>query len=318
MISFIIIGKNEGWRLKLCLESVFNVVDKDGIKDYEVIYVDSKSTDDSITIAQCYEKIKIYQITGECNAAVARNIGAKEASGDILFFIDGDMEIQPGFLSKIFSERKGLTYPFITGLFQNIMYDCDWRFLYADKINESDLDVFSSTVGGLFLVERKYWDSLYGMDTRLRRSQDLDFGLRMAKKYRLLLCRKSIFLAKHHTTAYESRKDSTSYVSYSAALFRKHWNNKFYFKNFIGNRYTTLVLLFAVTLLYYTSCYSIFLYLFAIVYKSVSKKQKTKVSLYKQALYLIKLDVRFIIAMICFYPMSIKPEYNKLDTKYHD
>lgn len=94
MISFIIIGRNEGWRLEKCFTSVFKTIKKDNIESFEVIYVDSKSTDNSVNVAKSYEEIKVFQIVGVCNAAIARNVGAKEAKGDILFFIDGDMEIQ--------------------------------------------------------------------------------------------------------------------------------------------------------------------------------------------------------------------------------
>ena len=105
MISFIVIGKNEGWKLKLCFDSIQNVVSQDGITDYEVIYVDSRSIDDSIQLAKTYPNTRVFMITGECNAGVGRNVGAKEAKGDILFFVDGDMEIQAGFLCKVLTNE---------------------------------------------------------------------------------------------------------------------------------------------------------------------------------------------------------------------
>ena len=85
MISFIVIGRNEGWRLEKCFKGIYNFVDEEKITDYEVIYVDSRSTDDSIELSKQYGNTKTILITGECNAAIARNIGAKEASGDFFF-----------------------------------------------------------------------------------------------------------------------------------------------------------------------------------------------------------------------------------------
>ena len=121
MISFIIIGKNEGWRLQKCLQSISYVVEQDAIANYEIIYVDSQSTDNSIELAKQYGA-KAFLITGECNAAIARNIGAKEAIGDILFFIDGDMELFPGFLPNVFTHDGRLEYPFISGIFNDIVH----------------------------------------------------------------------------------------------------------------------------------------------------------------------------------------------------
>ena len=54
MISFTIIGKNEGWRLEKCLQSVVSIVEQDEITDIEIIYVDSQSTDDSVVLAKQY------------------------------------------------------------------------------------------------------------------------------------------------------------------------------------------------------------------------------------------------------------------------
>ena len=54
-----------------------------------------------------FNEVKIYIITGKFNAAIARNIGAKEAKGDV-FFIDGDMEILPDFLPLVYNEKWGL------------------------------------------------------------------------------------------------------------------------------------------------------------------------------------------------------------------
>jgi glycosyltransferase involved in cell wall biosynthesis len=120
MISFIIIGKNEGWRLKKCLHSIAYIIEQDKIVDYEIIYVDSKSTDNSVELAKQHGA-KVYLVIGECNAAIARNIGAKEAIGDILFFIDGDMELLSGFLPKVIENGK-LVYPFVSGLFIDVIH----------------------------------------------------------------------------------------------------------------------------------------------------------------------------------------------------
>ena len=71
MISFIIIGRNEGWKLSKCFESVFKTIKQNKLEKYEVIYVDSDSTDDSIKRAQSNNCIKTFKITSKPNAAIA-------------------------------------------------------------------------------------------------------------------------------------------------------------------------------------------------------------------------------------------------------
>ena len=89
MISFIIIGRNEGQKLTKCFESVLNTIEFNSLRDYEVIYVDSNSTDDSIERAKKFNNIKIFRLTRDVNAAIARNLGVEKSKGDVLFFILG-------------------------------------------------------------------------------------------------------------------------------------------------------------------------------------------------------------------------------------
>lgn len=272
MISFIIIGKNEGLRLEKCLQSIVSIVKQDKIVDYEIIYVDSRSTDNSIELAKQYGA-KAFLIRGECNAAIARNIGAKEAIGDILFFIDGDMELFSGFLPKVLTQDGRLEYPFISGIFNDIIHDMDWNYLHTSrrhKLQEGDADSVETTTGGLFLIEHSLWDKVGGMDTRFKRSQDYDLGLRLSQMG-YPLHRKAILLANHYMRQYTIRNDYVGNVKYTALLLRKHWNNIDYLKIFIKQQYTTVLLLISI-ILSFVSPLSLFLYVGALSYKNLKQK----------------------------------------------
>lgn len=272
MISFIIIGKNEGWRLQKCLQSISCVVEQDVIVNYEIIYVDSQSTDNSIELAKQYGA-KTFLITGECNAAIARNIGAREAMGDILFFIDGDMELFPEFLPQVLSTDNQLEYPFISGIFNDIVHDLDWNYLHTSrrhKLQEGNADSVETTTGGLFLIEHSLWDKVGGMDTRFKRSQDYDLGLRLSQMG-YPLHRKAILLANHYMRQYTIRNDYVGNVKYTALLLRKHWNNIDYLKIFIKQQYTTVLLLISI-ILSFVSPLSLFLYVGALSYKNLKQK----------------------------------------------
>ena len=76
MIGFIIIGKNEGQKLVRCINSIVKTVEENNIGDYDIIYVDSKSTDNSIELVKgLNEKVKIFRVTGKSSPAIGRNIG---------------------------------------------------------------------------------------------------------------------------------------------------------------------------------------------------------------------------------------------------
>lgn len=272
MISFIIIGKNEGWRLEKCLQSIVSIVKQDKIVDYEIIYVDSRSTDNSIALVKQYGA-KVFLIIGECNAAIARNIGAQEAIGDILFFIDGDMELFSGFLPKVLTQDGRLEYPFISGIFNDIIHDMDWNYLHTSrrhKLQEGDADSVETTTGGLFLIEHSLWDKVGGMDTRFKRSQDYDLGLRLSQMG-YPLHRKTILLANHYMRQYSMRNDYVINVKYTALLLRKHWNNIDYLKIFIKQQYTTISLVLSM-ILSFISPWFLILYVVSIVYKVIKQK----------------------------------------------
>jgi GT2 family glycosyltransferase len=96
-IAVVVIGRNEGDRLLGCLASVPSLVTR-------VIYVDSGSTDGSVAAAQAAGADIVQLDTAvPFTAARARNAGfAALADGtrvDLVQFVDGDCEIQPGWIA---------------------------------------------------------------------------------------------------------------------------------------------------------------------------------------------------------------------------
>ena len=98
-IGLIAIGRNEGDRLRRCLESVVGRADK-------VIYVDSGSTDDSVKMARSLGvEVAELDMTRPFTAARARNEGfryLRKMSPDLAYvqFVDGDCEVVAGWLEK--------------------------------------------------------------------------------------------------------------------------------------------------------------------------------------------------------------------------
>jgi glycosyltransferase involved in cell wall biosynthesis len=98
-IGVILIGRNEGERLRRALESVVH-------SPARVVYVDSGSTDGSVAMArQMGVEVVELSTTTPFTAARARNagfarLGALEPSMRFVQFIDGDCEIDPHWLDK--------------------------------------------------------------------------------------------------------------------------------------------------------------------------------------------------------------------------
>ena len=205
MISFIIIGKNVINTIELCIHSVRSFTNSNNISNYEILYVDSDSSDGSVSVSLRLN-VKVIIISGHVNAAIARNVGAQFAKGSIFFFIDGDMELTSDFYNYIFDNRTNeLIYPRVSGLIHDKFYDKDFSFKYMNLANLTLDTHFRPFSGGLMIIERSLWELNKGMDERLIRNQDLDFGLRSTNKGFPILIVNKLF-AIHHTISYFDKK----------------------------------------------------------------------------------------------------------------
>lgn len=96
-MGIVVIGRNEGERLRVCLQSVIGAVDT-------VVYVDSGSTDDSVALARSVGAVVIpLDMSVPFTAARARNAGfhallSREPAVPFVQFVDGDCEVLPGWL----------------------------------------------------------------------------------------------------------------------------------------------------------------------------------------------------------------------------
>ena len=86
IISACMIVKNEHEHLPGCLASIRELVD-------ELIVVDTGSTDDTVTIAESFGA-KVYHHQWENNFSQARNISIGYATGEWIFIIDADEELE--------------------------------------------------------------------------------------------------------------------------------------------------------------------------------------------------------------------------------
>ena len=103
-ISIIIPNKNKFSFLQRCLQSMFL---KTAHENYEVIIVDDHSTDEDVldfyqSITQSGKEVRIVEGISPFNYSQACNLGAKNARGAYLLFLNNDVEITgPGWLSEL-------------------------------------------------------------------------------------------------------------------------------------------------------------------------------------------------------------------------
>ncbi len=102
-LGIVVIGRNEGERLRTCLASVRG-------RGAAVVYVDSGSTDGSVALARTFgAEVVELDLSIPFTAARARNAGlerllALHADVQFVQFVDGDCELAPGWLDSAVKE----------------------------------------------------------------------------------------------------------------------------------------------------------------------------------------------------------------------
>ena len=97
LVGVVVIGRNEGERLRRCLDSVAAQADA-------VVYVDSGTSDGSIVTARQFgADVVELDLSQPFTAARARNVGFQRLYGNgpaipLVQFVDGDCEVAPGWL----------------------------------------------------------------------------------------------------------------------------------------------------------------------------------------------------------------------------
>lgn len=161
----------------------------------EIILVDDASTDNSLAIAKRFE-VKVMSLEKNSGPASARNRGAKEASGDVLFFIDSDVVVESDSVEKvrrIFTENK--TIAAIFGSYDDAPAEKNFLSQYRNLLhhyfhqqNPAQAETFWAGCGA---IRKKIFLSVGGFDTeRFLRPQieDIELGYRLRENdYRILL-----------------------------------------------------------------------------------------------------------------------------------
>ena len=188
-LGAVAIGRNEGDRLKACLNSLVPLCDR-------VVYVDSGSRDDSVAFARSLGVIVVELDTATpFTAARARNAGFQalleggepdggEPDGgalDLVQFVDGDCKVQPGWLDAgVSALAENPDLGLVTGWRSEIhplasvynqMCQVEWR-RPAGPI---------TACGGDMMVRIKGFRQIGGFDPTVIAAEDDEFCLRLAQ-----------------------------------------------------------------------------------------------------------------------------------------
>lgn len=193
-VSIIIIGHNEAAMLEKCIRSALNIeYPRDS---YEVIFVDSNSTDNSLEIAAKYPIKVIALKDGLPSPGAARNAGAQVAKGEIIHFLDGDMVLNPKWINMATEVLKYKTIACVFGRVKEMNVDKNiFNKIEAANMQMQHVGVSRSPAGGGTFV-RKAFAEVNCYDPTLRAGEEIEIGYRLRRLGYKILGLESI-MAQH-------------------------------------------------------------------------------------------------------------------------
>ena len=182
-----------------------------GSPAFDVVVVDDGSTDDTaVFIESGHWPFPVILLRGHGQgAAVARNSGARRATGDLLLFLDDDVEPQDGLIAahvelhSVEDHVVGLgdLFPVIPGTdFLSLMLRTWWEAAQSEMRRPGHRHTYRDLLSGHFSMRRSDFERLDGFDEALECREDYELG------YRALACGLSFrflprALVAHHDTS---------------------------------------------------------------------------------------------------------------------
>lgn len=179
LVSVVVIGRNEGERLRRCLQSVHEAVWNG--QSFELIYVDSRSTDASLQIAaEAGARALVLDDPSPC-AAKARNLGWRAARGAFILFLDGDTELAPGFVGAALTALSdaGLCAAWGHRRESHPEQSIYTRVLDLDWVYPAGPTLY---FGGDVLVRRRALEDVDGFDPTLKAGEEPEMCARLRAK----------------------------------------------------------------------------------------------------------------------------------------
>jgi glycosyltransferase involved in cell wall biosynthesis/peptidoglycan/xylan/chitin deacetylase (PgdA/CDA1 family) len=201
---------------------------------WEILVVVDGSTDGTVEALRRLDVSIPLTIVEQPNRGVsaARNRGAAEARGELVLFLDDDMEADPAMLAEHDRSHRADAdavmgdMPLHPDSPPTLISEAvqQWADERIKRLSASDAPLpYPDLLGGQLSVRRDILESLAGFDPGLRLGQDLDFGYRLIKSgHRVVFNPAAVSMQKYVVTPASHLRQWRDAGRASVALVRKH------------------------------------------------------------------------------------------------
>lgn len=197
MVSVIVIGRNEALRLRGCINTISLAL---ADIPHEILYVDSRSTDASLMVAHAAGARCFCLRTPDTTAGLARRIGTKEAVGDTLLFLDGDMHLCLGFVDAALSLLRSLGLPEnvvgVTGVRTDIYEQYGRPVREVSNYYRCKRRREAPEFGGALLIKAEALAKIGGWAANVTACEETELHARL-KKHRLAITELPVPMIRH-------------------------------------------------------------------------------------------------------------------------
>lgn len=202
-ISVIVPTYNAARTLPACLSSIFAC----DYPDFEAIVVDDGSRDGSADVASHFP-CRVLRLAQNAGAARAKNAGAAQATGDIVFFTDSDCVLRPDALRLIAGALADQTVSGVVGLLDPQIAYADFASQYKNLWMHFTYLRLPRQVGVFYTsaaaARRQAFAAVGGFDGRYSGAsitEDMDLGQRFLSAGHILLSEKQLMVQhlKHYS-----------------------------------------------------------------------------------------------------------------------
>jgi len=150
----------------------------------EIIVVDAGSLDQTPSLVKELS-CNVIQSKHLLNPGQARNLGAQNARGDILVFVDSDVVIHPDSIPRFREHFEGDAKTAITGVYSKPTRDESFASAFQTLLLRNRFMKLKSIVktptSAIFAIRKEDFYKVGGFDERLRTYEDFDLGRRLDK-----------------------------------------------------------------------------------------------------------------------------------------